>query len=133
MDDKAFRGIVDEALSRVPEKFAKAMENVAILVEDEPSDEIFRENGINPGEGTLLGLYRGIPRTERGSDYGVGGTVPDIIALYRLPILRAAQEDNVPVADVVRETVWHEIAHYFGMEEGEVRRREGQETNRYKP
>jgi len=131
MDDAAFRMAVDQALAGVPEHFAKKLENVAVLVEDEPSVEILRENGIEPGHGTLLGLYHGIPRTERGSEYGVGETLPDTITLYQKPILDAAQEEGKSVEEVVRETVWHEIAHYFGMGEDEVQRREDKSTNRY--
>lgn len=131
MDDTEFKILIDEALANMPEKFARLLENVAILVEDEPSDETLRENDIKLGQGTLLGLYHGIPRTERGSEYGVGMTLPDTITLYRLPILDAAKEERKPVEEVVQETVWHEVAHYFGMDEGEVGRREDEETNRY--
>lgn len=131
MDEDEFRKLVDKTLREVPEKFARLLENVAVLVEDVPTEEDLREGGIVHGEGMLLGLYRGIPRTERGSEYGVGGTLPDTITLYRLPILQAATEDAKEVAEVVRETVWHEIAHYFGMEEHAVERREGEGSNRY--
>jgi len=131
MDDTAFRMTVDRALAGVPKRFAEKLENVAVLVEDEPSVEILRENGIEPGHGTLLGLYHGIPRTERGSEYGVGETLPDTITLYQKPILDAAQEEGKSVEEVVRETVWHEIAHYFGMDDGEVEKRESEGTNRY--
>jgi len=131
MDSAVFRKIVDEVLGAVPEKWAKIISNVAILIEDEPDEATLRENGINPNEGTLLGLYRGIPRTERGSDYGVGETLPDTITLYRLPILDTTQGDEKSVTKVIRETVWHEIAHYFGMKEGDVRHRESDGTNRY--
>lgn len=131
MDEKEFRRVVDEALLNVPEKFARLLKNVAILTEDEPSEETLRENSIEPEKGTLLGLYRGIPRTERGSEYGVGETLPDTITLYRLPILETAHDEGKEVTQVVAETIWHEVAHYFGMDEAEVGERENTKTNRY--
>ncbi len=131
MDDAAFRELVSETLAQVPEKFVRLLENVAVLVEDEPTAAVLKENGIGEGEGTLLGLYQGIPRTERGSDYGVGATLPDTITLFRLPILEAAHEEGRAVADVVQETVWHEIAHYMGLDERGVGLREEEGTNRY--
>ena len=62
----------------------------------------------------------------RGDWYGMGTTLPDTITLYQRPIEIAAHEDGVPVGQVVRETIWHEVAHHFGMGEHEVRRREGE-------
>ena len=56
----------------------------------------------------------------------MGTTMPDTITLYRLPIERAAAEDNLPVSQVIRETIWHEVAHHFGMDEHEVRQRESE-------
>lgn len=131
MNAPEFEALVVAALKTVPEKFLSRLTNVAILIEDEPSEHTLREQGIHPGEGTLLGLYQGIPLTERGVEYGVGGTLPDTITLYRLPILASSEEDGKEVAEVVRETVWHEIAHYFGMDEAEVGKRENEKTNRY--
>ncbi len=109
----------------VPEKFHHLIKNVAFLVEDEPDAVARKENGLQQGE-TLLGLYKGVPYTERGDLYGVGGTLPDTITLYRLPIEHAAVQDNLPVAQVIRETIWHEVAHHFGMDEHTVRGREHQ-------
>ncbi|MFQ5540922.1 MAG: metallopeptidase family protein [Candidatus Paceibacteria bacterium] len=131
METDDFKRLVSAAVAGMPERFRKRLENVAILVEDEPSTETLREHGIAPGAGTLLGLYHGIPQTERGSEYGVGATLPDTITIYRLPILETAEDDGKDVATVVQETVWHEVAHYFGMEEHEVGEREADGTNRY--
>ena len=83
----------------------------------------------------MLGLYHGIPLTERGSEYGVGGTMPDTITLYRLPILEEASEMDRAFRDavriVVRETLWHEVGHYFGLPEHGVNEREEEGTNRF--
>lgn len=131
MTPEEFEKLVAEALAKVPEKFAKRLKNVAILTAEEPDPETLKEEGIVPGQGTLLGLYRGVPMTARGDLYGVGATLPDTITLYRLPILAEAADAGVPVAEIVRETVWHEIAHYFGFDEHAVNEREDEGTNRY--
>lgn len=123
MSREAFEELVREGFLLLPEKFRAKIENVALLVEDEPSDEVRRREGLGDGE-TLLGLYQGIPATARGDTYGIGETLPDTITLYKLPIEEAAHEDGQDVRTVIAETIWHEYAHYFGMDEEEVRLRE---------
>lgn len=141
MTREEFEKIVAEEFDRaVPEKFHNLIENVAFLVEDEPDDATKAENGLGPHE-TLLGLYRGIAHVNRGEGYGVGPTMPDTITLYQLPIEDEAADlehdakhsnnlQNVGVSyeewvrKVVRETIWHEVAHYFGYDEHQVRGRE---------
>jgi predicted Zn-dependent protease with MMP-like domain len=118
-----WENIIEDAVAAVPEFYRQKVRNVAILLEDEPSDVVRAEQGLAHDE-TLLGLYQGIPLPERGSEYGVGETVPDTITLYRTPILEEAGGDPLEVARVVRETVWHEFGHYFGLSEEEVERRE---------
>lgn len=118
-----FEALIEQGYDKLPARVREKISNVALLVEDEPSEEVRAREGLAPEE-TLLGLYQGIPLSERGEHYGVGGTLPDTITLYRLPILEAAREDGMSVADVVAETIWHEVAHHFGMNEFEVRSRE---------
>lgn len=119
-----FEQIVAEEFPRaVPEKFRARIKNVAVLVEDEPDDDTRREEGLSDNE-TLLGLYRGVPNTARGGEYGVGATLPDTITLFQGPIEESAGGDSVRIREVIRETIWHEVAHYFGMDETEVRKRE---------
>jgi predicted Zn-dependent protease with MMP-like domain len=115
--------VADEFPRAIPEKFHHLIKNVGFVVEDEPDDMTRQENGLAHGE-TLLGLYRGIPHTARGGHYGEGPTMPDTITLYQRPIEAVAVEDNLPVARVIRETIWHEVAHYFGYDEEQVRKRE---------
>ena len=119
--------MVEDGFALVPEKFRHLVKNVAFLVEDEPSEEVRKDMELGEGE-TLLGLYRGVPRTERGSDYGVGTVLPDTITLYQAPIEAEAEEMGgdfkTAVRRVVAETVWHEVAHYFGLDEHEVSLRE---------
>ena len=123
MDSEAFEKLIHDGFLLLPEKFRAQIKNVALLVEDEPSEEVRAREGLGEGE-TLLGLYQGIPNTARGDSYGVGGTVPDTITLYRVPIEEAAREEGRDVREVIAETIWHEYAHYFGMDEDMVRFRE---------
>jgi len=118
-----FEKLIVEGYARLPEWVREKIKNVALLVEDEPSQEDREAEGLGDDK-TLLGLYKGIPLSARGENYGVGMTLPDTITLYQLPIEEAAEEDNKDVRDVVAETIWHEFAHHFGMDEHEVRERE---------
>ena len=131
MQRTEFEKLVEEGYERLPQWVREKIKNVAILVEDEPSDEVRKQEELS-GDETLLGLYHGIPLAARGENYGVGMTMPDTITLYQLPIEEAAEMLGVyeitkfqdAVKKVVAETIWHEFAHHFGMDEGEVRRRE---------
>ena len=124
MTPEEFEQLVAQEFEKaIPEKFRPHIKNVAFLIEDEPSAEVRRVEGLGPHE-TLLGYYHGVPTPARGDWYGMGTTMPDTITLYRLPIEQAAKEDNLPVAQVIKETIWHEVAHHFGMDEETVRNRE---------
>src|SRR3990172_3783876 len=102
MTREAFEQLVEEGFLLLPEKFRAQIKNVALLVEDEPSEEVRTQEGLE-GEETLLGLYQGIPNTARGDSYGVGPTLPDTITLYQLPIEEAAKEDGLDVRTVIAE------------------------------
>lgn len=138
MDEAEFKTFALEAWESVPEKWKERLENVALLVEDEPSKEVREAEDLHEGE-TLLGIYQGIPATVRGSEYGVGGTMPDTITLYRLPIIDEAMEQTDTdtsefrntVKKVIRETIWHEVGHYFGLAEEPINEREGEGTNTF--
>ena len=139
MDEAPFKAIAESEWQALPEKYKERITNVALLIEDEPDAEIRELEGLGEGD-TLLGLYRGVPATARGAEYGVGGTLPDTITLYRLPILAEAEERTdtdtnmfvEQVRRVVRETIWHEVGHYFGLEEGAINEREEEGTNSFK-
>jgi predicted Zn-dependent protease with MMP-like domain len=115
-----FEKIAEEGFERLPEWVRLKIKNVALLIEDEPSEEDRALNNVQEDE-TLLGLYKGVPLNERGAHYGEGFVMPDTITLYRLPILEAAKEDKLDVRDVVADTIWHEFAHHFGIDEDGVR------------
>lgn len=123
MRRKDFEKLVAEGFERLPEWVREKIKNVGLLVEDKPSEEVRKVEGLGDDE-TLLGYYHGIPLTVRGEEYGVGMTLPDTITLFQKPIEEAAEEDGKDVRDVVAETIWHEFAHHFGMDEGEVQERE---------
>jgi predicted Zn-dependent protease with MMP-like domain len=116
VDRKQFESLVAEALASIPRRFKKAMQNIAIVVEDEPSAELLEEMEIEPPD-TLLGLYQGIPLTERG--WGHGNALPDRVLIFQGPHERDADdEDDLVVA--IGETLIHEIGHYFGMSEEQI-------------
>ena len=138
MDEATFRALSLEAWEAMPEKYKARIKNVALLIEDEPDEETRKAENLW-GEETLLGIYKGIPLTERGSEYGVAGTLPDTITLYRLPILDEAREltdDHTSefrrnVEKVIRETLWHEVGHYMGLPEEPINKREEEGTNHF--
>jgi predicted Zn-dependent protease with MMP-like domain len=111
-----FNKLVEEALNDIPRRFRKAMTNIAIVVEDEPSPEILAEMEIEPPD-SLYGLYQGTPLTERG--WGHGNALPDRISLYKNPI-EEDSEDHEDVIVCIAETLIHEIGHYFGLSEEEI-------------
>ena len=116
MNRAAFEELVAGALASIPRKFRKALANVAIVVEDEPSTQLLEEMEIEPPD-TLLGLYQGTPLTERHWDHG--NTLPDRILLFQGPLERESEdEDDLIVA--IGETLIHEIGHYFGLSEEEI-------------
>jgi predicted Zn-dependent protease with MMP-like domain len=144
MDEARFIKLAEDAWDHVPEHWKGMVENVALLIEDEPSEEVRVREHLGPHD-TLLGLYHGIPHNARGSAYGTGMTLPDTITLFRLPILEDAQQlmraepltehtherFDALVRSVIKETLWHEIGHYFGLSEGEIDEREEEGTNRF--
>ena len=135
MKKSAFEKLIGEGFELLPDRVKKKVENVAFLIEDEPSEELRKEQKLKPNE-TLLGFYHGVPLSERGDYYGIGGVLPDTITLYQLPIEAEAhfllkegahgRDLNEIIKHVVAETVWHEVAHHFGMDEPEVRKRESE-------
>ncbi len=119
-DTDKFAQYVREAYLAIPARLRRRIENVAIVVEQEPSAEDLRRARC-PRDATLLGLYHGIPLTQRTSSYGL--VLPDRISLYRGPIERLARNEK-QLRQTILETLWHEIGHYFGLDERRVRRAE---------
>jgi predicted Zn-dependent protease with MMP-like domain len=111
-----FTQLVEDALKAIPKRFRDEMRNVAVVVEDEPSQDILDEMEMEPGD-TLFGLYQGTPLPERGWSYG--NNLPDRISIYQTPTEDACDTED-EIRDCVAETVIHEFGHYFGMSEEEI-------------
>lgn len=117
MTREQFRKLVDEALAGIPVEFRDALKNIAIVVEDEPTNAQLAEVGIEPPD-TLLGLYEGIPLTER--QWSHEAMLPDKVTLFQGPIEDASDDDEDDVVVAIGETLIHEIGHYFGLSEDEI-------------
>lgn len=116
MTRQEFETRVKDAIASIPPKFRRAVSNLAIVIEDEPSDALLEEMEIEPPD-TLFGLYQGTPLTERGWTHG--NALPDRITLYQGPIEDASEsEDDLIVC--IGETLIHELGHYFGLSEEEI-------------
>ena len=113
---RRFERLVGVAMRHLPRNFARYLDNVALLVVDEPSPAQRAAQGLGPDE-TLLGLYEGIPQTQRTSSYGM--VLPDRITLFRKPI-EAACATEADLIDEIRRTVIHEVAHHCGYEEEQL-------------
>lgn len=119
LSDEEFARTVQEIFESLPVLFQQKMENVHIAIEEQPSEETLRKMGIRkPSD--LLGLYEGVPLTRRGEGYGMYPVVPDTISLYKKNIERGARSVE-EVRQRIRSVLIHEIAHYYGMNEEEVR------------
>lgn len=107
-----FDRLVDRAVATIPAPFRSALDGIALVIADEPTPEQLRENGMRPDE-TLYGLYEGVPLDEWGGD---GVPVPTRILIFRLP-LEEDYPDPEDLADEVRITILHELAHHLGIED----------------
>ena len=111
-----FEKIVEEGIKAIPEKFLRKLDNVVIVIEAEPTLAQKKKLNIHPGW-TLFGLYEGVPQLERGAGYSA--VLPDKITIFQKPIEDEAADEK-DIKEIVKNTVWHEIAHHFGMDEFRV-------------
>jgi predicted Zn-dependent protease with MMP-like domain len=118
MTRERFEETAQEIFDTLPEIFGKSIDNVHIVVEDYPSDDVI--NNMRTGKYALLGLYQGIPLTHRGTWYGASPTLPDRISLYQKNIEAQCGNDG-EVVECIQEVLFHELGHYFGMNEREIR------------
>ena len=116
MDRKAFEKLIDESVRELPEEFQKKLENIAIIVEDYPSEELMEQMDLSPDD-TLFGLYEGVPLTERG--FFEQPLHPDRILIFQRAI---EDECDSPeeIKDELKTTIVHEIAHFFGMDDDDL-------------
>lgn len=111
ISDEAFDALVTRAMDELPQHYITNLDNVAILYADEPTPEQLEKMKIDHDH-VLLGLYEGIPLPQRGS--GWSGMLPDRITLFKGSILRIVH-DEAELFEQVKRTLWHEIAHYYGL------------------
>jgi predicted Zn-dependent protease with MMP-like domain len=112
---REFERLVEEALKTLPPEFAKLLDNVAVAVEEEPSDDDL--DLLDDPDGELLGIYRGVALTRRTHD--MLPTLPDQIAIFRGPINRVTRSRGDAI-EQIRETVIHELGHYFGLHDEDM-------------
>ncbi len=121
LSDEDFDKLITRAMDELPQEYIKGLENVAIVMADEPSEEQkvkmkIRENSI------LLGLYEGIPLTQRGNGYTF--VLPDKITLFKHSILRIVRNED-ELFEQIKRTLWHEIAHYYGLNHAHIDKLQG--------
>ena len=129
MSREEFEELVNAGIAAIPKKFLDLLDNVAIVIKNEPTPEQKVKLGLRHGW-SLFGLYEGVPRTERGVNYTA--VLPDKITIFQKPI-EEASADAEDLKKIVKNTVWHEIAHHFGMDEHEVRLAEEKRRKRKSP
>jgi predicted Zn-dependent protease with MMP-like domain len=114
MDRRNFEYYIGRALDSIPLEFARYLDNVEVMWEDNPSAELCRQLGVH----SLFGLYEGIPLSERNQGYTM--VLPDRITIYRKPIESVARKED-EIIEQIRRTVIHEVGHHFGLNEKEIR------------
>lgn len=121
-----------QAIDRLPPEFLMLMENVDVCVEDFPDQIRLNELGVEPGE-RLLGLYEGVPLTERGQFYSMA--MPDKITLFKKPIEQKCRNDESQIIREISQVVRHEVAHHFGISDQRLEELEDgfSEKNNIKP
>ena len=116
MSRAEFERLVAEAITLIPPRFRREMQNLALVVEDEPSQQLLAEMEIEPPD-SLYGLYQGTPLPER--SWAFGNSLPDRITIFQRPIEEDC-DDDADIMAVIGETLIHEVGHYFGMSEDEI-------------
>jgi len=111
MTDSEFDSLITRAMNELPQKYIQGLDNVAIVMADQPSSEQRQKMHLD-SQHTLLGLYEGIPLTKRGTNYNL--ILPDKITLFKNPILQSTGNE-AELFEQVKRTLWHEIAHYYGL------------------
>ncbi|HXV19369.1 MAG TPA: metallopeptidase family protein [Desulfuromonadales bacterium] len=117
MKRKDFERLVERAIARIPHEFLAQVENLSFQVEDWADDDTLDEVGFDDPR-DLLGYYRGWPLSERTHDYG--SCLPDVIIIFQAAVEEYAAETGEPLLKIIRETIIHELAHYFGFSEEQM-------------
>ena len=119
MDRRKFRRLVEEALDTLPMAVRVRMENVTVIVEDDPTEEQIDCVGLDPRCDTLFGFYEGSPLPERSHDFGMA--LPDRITLFYRPLVETFH-GPAEIREQIRRTVVHEVAHFLGLDDDEIER-----------
>lgn len=119
MDRRKFRRLIEEALDTLPGEIRVRMENVTVIVEEEPTPEQILDAGLDPDEDDLFGLYEGSPLTERGHDFAM--ELPDRITLFYRPLIETCRGPSA-IREEIRRTLVHEVAHFLGLDDDEIER-----------
>lgn len=115
ISDEKFQKLIDEALGLLPKTHVEHLQNVAILFEDEPTPKQREELKLRCDQ-TLFGLYQGVPLAQR---QGVASTLPDRITIFKNPMLAVSASEQ-ELKEQIRHTLWHEIAHYYGLDHQKI-------------
>lgn len=120
LTDDDFNHLISRAMDELPQKYIQGLDNVAVVYADDPDLHQIKKSNLQPGR-LLLGLYEGIPLTKRGAGYTF--VLPDKITLFKNSILAVS---NTPEAlfQQIKRTLWHEIAHYYGLNHDDIHKLE---------
>lgn len=116
LSDEQFDALITRAMDELPQEYITGLDNVAIVMQDEPSPEQKQKMKLRDGV-ILLGLYEGVPLTHRGNGPVVG--MPDKITLFKYSIMRVVRSDK-ELFEQIKRTLWHEIAHYYGLNHSHI-------------
>ena len=116
ISDQQFEHLISRAIDEMPERYIKGLNNVVVTYADDPSMEQSRKLKLR-GDSLLLGLYEGIPLTQRGAGYNL--VLPDKITLFKHPLL-AVTHDEASFYLQIKHTLWHEIAHFYGLDHDRI-------------
>ena len=115
LTDQQFDALITRAMDELPQEYIKGLKNVVIVMADDPTDD--QRKKMHLGDSLLLGLYEGVPLTQRGS--GWSGMLPDKIILFKNQILAVVHDDE-SLFQQIKRTLWHEIAHYYGLDHDRI-------------
>lgn len=125
ISDERFDELITKAMNELPQEYITGLQNVVITMADEPSPEQIEKMKIREGS-ILLGLYEGVPLTQRGN--GWSGMLPDKITLFKHSILKVVHNDS-QLFEQIKRTLWHEIAHYYGLNHGDIHERQSKSSS----
>lgn len=124
ISDTDFEKLAGQAMDSLPQKYLQFVSNVAVVYADEPTPEQRKKLALRRYE-TLFGLYEGVPQTARDNGYNL--VLPDKITIFKLPLV-AASRDLAELRKNIRDTLWHEIAHHFGLDHDRINEIENRRT-----